>query len=93
MPSFLVACQNDTTRLMAARMLEFLHHLGVPHVALYSCTRLMARALHLNLNTGTMRRAHSERIAEFAVTHKLEIVPKLRDSMMEIRKVPGATAV
>jgi hypothetical protein len=40
-----------------------------------------------------MRRAHSERIAEFAVTHKLEIVPKLRDSMMEIRKVPGATAV
>jgi len=40
-----------------------------------------------------MRRAHSECISEFAATHKLEIVPKLRDSMMEIRKAPaGVTA-
>jgi hypothetical protein len=41
-----------------------------------------------------MRRAYSECISEFAATHKLEIVPKLRDCTMGIRKAPaGATAV
>jgi hypothetical protein len=54
----------------------------------------MAWALHLDLNIGTMRKAHSECISEYAATHALEIVPKLREGMTEIRKAPaGATAV
>jgi hypothetical protein len=54
----------------------------------------MVWALHLYWNTGTAKRAHSEFISEFAATYKLEIVPKLRDGMMEMIKAPaGATAV
>jgi len=54
----------------------------------------MVLALHLDLNTGTMRRACSECISESVLTHKLEIVPKLRDGMREIRKAPAcATSV
>jgi hypothetical protein len=54
----------------------------------------MVWALHLYLNRGTVRTTHSEFISEFAATHKLEIVPKLRDSMMEMIKASaGATAV
>jgi hypothetical protein len=41
-----------------------------------------------------VKRAYSQIISEFAATYKLEIVPKLRDVMMEMIKAPaGTTAV